>query len=321
MSGLLKHVKVSAVADDADATKVQPSNWNDYHVYSGGNNGSILLRDTSDVTYGGSWLQSVAVGQVLVSAGVGSLPAYSATPTVTSLTAPTLIGGTGTTQTLTLKPTTGVGATGADIVFAVGNNGATEALRILNSGAVRFPNNVYFAGRNAANSADVNMFKVNASDQIDVGAVMNTAAVNVGGALTTTGANSITSSGSVSAAAAGYLNWTGRARTYSPLDGVIVLGNNADTGFTRLNFGGTSSSFPALTRNAAVLETKLADNSAYASHAALLFQTMTALIALGGGAAPTLGTIGGSGPATAAQNTWLKMTDSTGAACYVPVWK
>jgi hypothetical protein len=46
-----------------------------------------------------------------------------------------------------------------------------------------------------------------------------------------------------------------------------------------------------------------------------------ALVALGGGAAPTFGTIGGSGPATAAQNTWMRILDSTGAAFWVPVWK
>lgn len=46
-----------------------------------------------------------------------------------------------------------------------------------------------------------------------------------------------------------------------------------------------------------------------------------ALVALGGGAAPTLGTIGGSGPAAAAQNTWMRILDSTGAAFYVPAWK
>ncbi len=46
-----------------------------------------------------------------------------------------------------------------------------------------------------------------------------------------------------------------------------------------------------------------------------------ALVALGGGAAPTLGTIGGSGPASAGQNSWLRVLDSTGAAFWVPVWK
>lgn len=60
-----------------------------------------------------------------------------ATPTITtSATVPLVIGGTGTTSTLTLRSTSGVGAAGADIVFQVGNNGATEAIRILNSGNV-----------------------------------------------------------------------------------------------------------------------------------------------------------------------------------------
>ena len=47
-----------------------------------------------------------------------------------------LIGGTGTASTLTLRSTSGVGTTGADIIFQVGNNGATEAMRILNSGFI-----------------------------------------------------------------------------------------------------------------------------------------------------------------------------------------
>jgi hypothetical protein len=46
-----------------------------------------------------------------------------------------------------------------------------------------------------------------------------------------------------------------------------------------------------------------------------------ALVALGGGATPIFGTIGGSGPATAAQNTWMRALDSAGAAFWVPAWK
>lgn len=45
------------------------------------------------------------------------------------------------------------------------------------------------------------------------------------------------------------------------------------------------------------------------------------LVALGGGAPPTLGTIGATGPATAAQNSWMRVLDSAGNACWVPVWK
>jgi hypothetical protein len=58
------------------------------------------------------------------------------TVNATSVVSPTITGGSGTTQALTYKPTTGVGATGADHIFQVGNNGGTEAMRILNSGNV-----------------------------------------------------------------------------------------------------------------------------------------------------------------------------------------
>jgi hypothetical protein len=50
-------------------------------------------------------------------------------------------------------------------------------------------------------------------------------------------------------------------------DGVLRLVNYANTDFSRLQFGGTTSSFPALKRNSTALETKLADDSAYAPHA------------------------------------------------------
>lgn len=49
---------------------------------------------------------------------------------------PIVVGGATTTSTLTLKPTTANGIAGADIIFAVGNSGATEAMRILNNATV-----------------------------------------------------------------------------------------------------------------------------------------------------------------------------------------
>lgn len=45
------------------------------------------------------------------------------------------------------------------------------------------------------------------------------------------------------------------------------------------------------------------------------------LPALGGGAAPTLGTIGGTGPAAAAQFGWMKFYTSGGTAFYCPTWR
>jgi len=50
--------------------------------------------------------------------------------------APTVLGGTGTTQTLTYQTTSGIGETGARHIFLVGNNGATEAMTILNNSNV-----------------------------------------------------------------------------------------------------------------------------------------------------------------------------------------
>ena len=46
-----------------------------------------------------------------------------------------------------------------------------------------------------------------------------------------------------------------------------------------------------------------------------------ALVALGGGAAAALGTIGGTGPVGAGQNGWVRMVDSAGIPCWVPEWK
>jgi hypothetical protein len=66
--------------------------------------------------------------------GTGKI-VFDTTPTfATNMTAPLVIGGTGTTSTLTFRTTSGVGTTGSDIIFQSGNNGATELMRILNSG-------------------------------------------------------------------------------------------------------------------------------------------------------------------------------------------
>jgi hypothetical protein len=97
--------------------------------------GDILYASTTTAL---SKLADVATGSVLVSGGVGAAPAYSATPTLTSLTSPSIYGGTGTGSLLTLQSTTGVGATDS-ILMKVGNNGATTALSIATTGIVSLP--------------------------------------------------------------------------------------------------------------------------------------------------------------------------------------
>lgn len=57
---------------------------------------------------------------------------------------------------------------------------------------------------------------------------------------------------------------SGRAYLSSASDGILMLANNAGTSFGLLQFGGTTSSYPALKRSGAAFEVKLADDSAYA---------------------------------------------------------
>lgn len=44
-------------------------------------------------------------------------------------------------------------------------------------------------------------------------------------------------------------------------------------------------------------------------------------IALGGGAQAVLGTTGGGGPTTAVQSGWMRVVDTSGNVCWLPVWR
>ena len=55
MANVLGHRFVSAKPEGSDATKVRASNWNDGHVFTGGVNGALLIRDTTDAVYGAAW--------------------------------------------------------------------------------------------------------------------------------------------------------------------------------------------------------------------------------------------------------------------------
>lgn len=64
------------------------------------------------------------------------------------------------------------------------------------------------------------------------------------------------------AGAAGSIYWTGRSVLTSPANGNIRLTNQAGTDFGLAQFGGTTSSFPALKRSTTGLIARLADDSA-----------------------------------------------------------
>jgi hypothetical protein len=83
-------------------------------------------------------------------------------------------------------------------------------------------------------------------------------------ATTFTFAGILDANGRVTTAVGSYFGWGPGTSTIlrSPSDGIITLLNAAETGFTRLQFGGTTNAFPSLARSATDLQARLADNSA-----------------------------------------------------------
>lgn len=74
------------------------------------------------------------------------------------------------------------------------------------------------------------------------------------------------------------LNLNNFSRMYGVSGGHITLLNNAENDFGRLQFGGTTSSFPALKRNGAILDVRLADDSGYATLGALSYRIGTTTV-------------------------------------------
>jgi hypothetical protein len=78
----------------------------------------------------------------------------------------------------------------------------------------------------------------------------------------TTGGN-IISGANVQAVSTGYFILQNRLLISSPSVGILKLGNNNDNDFNRLQFGGTTSSFPSIKRNGTAIDFRLADDSAF----------------------------------------------------------
>ena len=71
------------------------------------------------------------------------------------------------------------------------------------------------------------------------------------------------SGGYITVANASYVRWgVNRSKILSSADGVFELANQVVTGFTRLNFGGTSNSFPAIAPATATIPNSLSLQSA-----------------------------------------------------------
>ena len=128
--------------------------------------------------------------------------------------------------------------------------------------------------------------------------------------------NSLLSSGPVQAASTNYINWSGRSRMYSPADGKIELTNAAAAGFTILQLGGTTSSFPALKVNSAALSARLADDSADAAFTAASLTVSSSTVAQNGMYLPSANTLGFSANNA---DTGVRIDANGGLYGYTPV--
>lgn len=126
------------------------------------------------------------------------------------------------------------------------------------------------------------------------------------GGTRTTSAGAILGASDIQAAGASTIAWSARSRLASSSDGLINLFNNAQTGFTRLNFGGTTSSFPSLKVSSATLQGRLADDSAFTFVQAKLQTDTNATTGLTAGVLATL------------TNASIVLYDATGQAYRVP---
>ena len=127
------------------------------------------------------------------------------------------------------------------------------------------------------------------------------------------------------------VSWSGRSQIKSPADGNLLLLNNAANDFTRLQFGGTGPTYPAIARSGTTLKFRTADDSADApiTAAAATFSgaltvpgvTTAALTSTGtftSGAGAQVGTLTNA-PAAGNPTTWVKIVDN-GVTRYIPAW-
>jgi hypothetical protein len=176
--------------------------------------------------------------------------------------------------------------TGAARSLIIGSNGSGTNLGFMSAGTVRWRvNSNGHLTAEADNTYDIGASGANRPRNVYVGTniISPQFSTNSFGFSTTTG---------------GYINFASRAGFESPADGVLKLRNNGDTDFSRLQFGGTTSSFPSLKRSSATLEARLADDSNYCNFTANTITgssqvvSASSLVAHSGTAIPAGGTTG-----------------------------
>jgi hypothetical protein len=247
--------------------------------------GAVTQASSLTVTAGGL---TVSAGTTAVQALTATTGVFSSSVSMTQLTATT--GGT-----------FGDNATASNLLVSLNRPaGQNRFVRFQTAGVVRWDvgaNNAAEGGADAGSNYQIAAY-TDGAVLIDVpitiaraasGTItMNRLATLTAGLTVSAGTSSlqavtattVTATSDVFAGAATRLGWTGRSVMRSPADGIVDLLNNAETGFSRLQFGGTTASFGAIRVGGTTtqLEFVLADNSAFTSMRASIgtFATGTA---------------------------------------------
>ena len=207
--------------------------WEEDHAITGATSGGIPYF-SSDTTEASSLL--LTAGAIVIGGGAATAP-YTSSKLTESATAGaglTIAAGTATTAVspLTITQTwNDAGTTFDGIVLDVTNTASGSSSTLFN-------------------------FKVGGVSQLRYQR-------NNGALVFATG--NISGLTSLSLYNTGYYEWTGRCYIDSGTTANIALHDNAGTSFGLLQFGGTSSSFPAIKRSTTTLQARLADDSAYAT--------------------------------------------------------
>jgi hypothetical protein len=125
-------VKMTAAGTFALDTTAYATNTGSNWTISGQAIGDIPVA-SSTTAYGK--LAAVAIGQVLISQGTGTAPAWSASPSLTtSLTTPTIYGGSAAASALSLVSTSSGAGSGDAVYIKGGNNGGTTIASFFGAG-------------------------------------------------------------------------------------------------------------------------------------------------------------------------------------------
>lgn len=171
-------------------------------------------------------------------------------------------GGTGTLRTLQVGsgPSVGTNVAGVSTIIHGGQPTGSGA-----AGAILFQQGLPVGGSGSGVTALATTWQISTSGHLLAG-VDNTYDIGASGANRPrnlyVGSN-ILSGSNIILVNSGFFFWASRTAMQSPSDGVLTIGNNTITDFDRLQFGGITSSFPALKRSTTFLHFRLADDSGF----------------------------------------------------------